>query len=68
LKGWYETARSFGLGSVPELANSLEVLGPVHLDSSARYPSDKQAYEMADIADEAADAIIQSVEPLVRTS
>lgn len=66
LKGWYDSALSFGLRPVPELANALDILGPVHLDSSARYPSDKQAYELAGIADEAADAAFQAVEPLVR--
>jgi hypothetical protein len=45
-----------------------ESLGPVHLDSSARYPSDRPTLELADIADEAVDAIIKAVEPLVRTS
>jgi hypothetical protein len=66
LKGWYEAALTLGLRPVSELANALDILGPVHIDSSARYPSNKQAYELAEIADEAADALIRAVEPLVR--
>jgi hypothetical protein len=66
LKGWYDAALGFGLHPVPELANALDILSPLHLDASARYPSEKQAYELAGIADGAADAIIQAVEPLVR--
>jgi hypothetical protein len=66
LKGWYEAALSFGLRPVPELADSLDILGPVHLDSSARYPKDRPAYELAGIADDAAHAVIVAVEPLIR--
>jgi hypothetical protein len=68
LKGWYELARSYGLRPVPELDASLDVLGPVHLDSSARYPTDRPAHELAGIAEEAAYAVIAAVEPLVRRS
>ena len=66
LKGWYEAALTLGLRPVSELANALDILGPVHIDSSARYPSNKQAYELVEIADEAADAVIRAVEPMVR--
>lgn len=66
LNGWYEAACSYGLRPVPELANSLDVLAPVHLDSSARYPTDRPAHELAGIADDAAHAIIEAVEPLIR--
>lgn len=66
LKGWYEAALSFGLRPVPELADTLDILGPVHLDSSARYPKDRQAYELAGTADDAAHAIIEAVGPLIR--
>lgn len=68
LKGWYELACSFGLRPVPALANSLDILGPVHLDSSARYPTNRPAHELAGIADDAAHAVIAAVELLVRTS
>ena len=67
LKGWYEGARSYGLGPVPELAESLDILGPVHLDSSARYPTDRPPHELAGIADDAAHAVIEALTPLIRT-
>jgi hypothetical protein len=51
---------------VPELADALDFLGPVHLDSSARYPMSRPAYELAGIAEDAAHAVIAAVEPLIR--
>jgi hypothetical protein len=66
LKGWYELARTFGRRPVSELADVLDILGPVHLDSSARYPPDRPAYELAGIADDAAHAFIEAGEPLIR--
>jgi hypothetical protein len=66
LKGWYEAALSFGLRPVPKLADALDILGPVHLVSSARYPKDRQAYELAGIADDAAHAVIAAIEPSIR--
>jgi hypothetical protein len=66
LKGWYEAACSYGLRPVPELADSLDILGPVYLDSSARYPTNRPAHELAGIADDAAHAVIDAVSPLIR--
>jgi hypothetical protein len=66
LKGWYEAACSYALSPLPELADALDILNPVHLDSSARYPMDRQPYELAGIADDAADVIIEAVTPLIR--
>jgi hypothetical protein len=68
LKGWYETACCYGLRPIPRLAGSLDILGPVHLDSSARYPSKGSPPELAGIADDAANAVIEAVSPLIRTS
>ncbi|MBV8104519.1 MAG: hypothetical protein JO223_07830 [Hyphomicrobiales bacterium] len=68
LRGWYEAACDYGLPSVPELAESLDILGPVHLDSSARYPTNRPAHELAGIADHAAHAVIEAVSPLIRKS
>ena len=68
LKGWYETACCYGLRPIPELAESLDILGPVHLDSSARYPTNRPPTELAGIADGAAHAVIEAVDPLIRKS
>jgi hypothetical protein len=37
------------------------------LDSSARYPKDRPIYELAHIADETAQAIVDAVSPFIRT-
>jgi hypothetical protein len=66
LKGRYEAARAIGLSPIPILATSLDILGPVHLHSSARYPDDRPAHELAGIAEDAAYAVIEAVEPLIR--
>jgi hypothetical protein len=61
LKGWYDFARTCGLPSIPNVGDSLEILTPVHLDSSARYPNHRPIYELAGIADETAHAIVEAV-------
>jgi hypothetical protein len=66
LNGWYEAACSYGLRPVPELADALDILGPVHLDSSARYPTNRPVYELEGVAQQAAHAAIAAVEPLIR--
>ena len=66
LKGWYDAACCYGLCTLPEVAASLDILGPVHLDSSARYPTNRSAPELANIADTAAHAVIEAVSPLIR--
>lgn len=68
LKGRYEFACACGLTANPEIAASLDILGPIHLDSSARYPKARPIYELAHIADETAQAIIDTVGPLIRVS
>ncbi len=68
LKAWHEAARDCGLPSMPEVTASLEILGPVHLDSSARYPTNRAVPELANIADETARAVIDAVSPLIRNS
>jgi hypothetical protein len=67
LKGWYDFACVCGLPSKPEVAGCLDILAPVHLDSSARYPKDRPIYELAHIADETAQAIVDAVSPFIRT-
>jgi hypothetical protein len=66
LKAWYDIACRYGLRPIPELAASLDILGPVHLDSSARYPTNRSAPELANVADAAAHAVIEAVSPLIR--
>jgi hypothetical protein len=66
LKRWYEAACCCGLRPIPEIAAALDILGPVHLDSSARYPTNRSAPELAGIADNAAHAVIEAVSPLIR--
>jgi hypothetical protein len=66
LKGWYEAACCYGLRPIPELADSLHILGPVHLDHSTRYPTTRSIPELANIADNAAHAVIEAVTPLIR--
>ena len=66
LKGRYEFACQCGLPGMPDIAAHLDILGPVHLDSSKRYPKGKAIYELASIAEEAAEAIINAVGPLIR--
>lgn len=66
LKGWYDAACCYGLSTIPEVAASLDILGPVHLDSSAGYPTNRSAPELANIADTAAHAVIEAVSPLIR--
>lgn len=68
LKGRYEFACVCGLPFMPEVAERLDILGPVHLDSSARYPKARPIYELADIAEETAQAVLDAVSPLIRTS
>ncbi len=65
LKGRYEIACVCGLPFVPDVAASLDILGPVHLDSSARYPKDRPIYELAHVAEETAQAIIDAVSPFI---
>ena len=67
LKGWYDFACACGLPFKPDVAGRLDILGPVHLDSSARYPKDRQIHELANIADETARAIVDTVSPFIRT-
>ena len=67
LKGRYEFARACGLPPLPaDAAANLDILGPVHLDSSARYPKEKPIYELAHIAEETTLAIINAVDPLIK--
>jgi hypothetical protein len=66
LKGWYEFACVCALPPIPNVADSLEILAPVHLDGSARYPNHWPTYELAQIADETAHAVIEAVSPLIR--
>jgi hypothetical protein len=66
LSGWYKAACSCGLSPMPEVAAQLDILGPVHLDSSARYPTTQTAPELAGIADDIAHAVIEAVSPLIR--
>jgi hypothetical protein len=67
LKGRYAFACACGQPPLPDVAAHLDILGPVHLDSRARYPKDKPIYELAGIADETAQAIIAAVSPFIRT-
>jgi hypothetical protein len=67
LKGWYDFACSCGLPPLQAVAAALDILSPVHLDSSARYPKDRPIYELANIAEETAQAVIDAVSPLVLT-
>jgi hypothetical protein len=66
LKGRYDFACACGLPPMPEVAARLDILGPVHLDSSARYPKDKPIYELANIAEETTETIINTVDPFIR--
>lgn len=66
LKGWCEAASFCGLPSVPKVAESLDILGSVHLDSSARYPTKRTIPELANIADDAAHAVIEAVSRLIQ--
>jgi hypothetical protein len=66
LKGRYEFACQCGLPSMPAVAASLDILGPVQLDSSARYPKNRPIYELANIAEETAEALINAVDPFIR--
>ena len=66
LKGWYDVACHYGLRPIPEVADSLDILGPVHLGHIARYPANRSAPELANIADDAAHAVIEAVSPLIR--
>jgi hypothetical protein len=68
LAGWHEAACDCGLPPMPEVAASLDVLGPVHLDSSARYPMNRTVPELANIADDTAHAVIDAVSPFIRKS
>lgn len=49
-----------------EVAASLDILGPVHLDSSARYPTNRTVPELANIADDTAHEVIDAVSPFIR--
>lgn len=66
LRGWYEAACNCGLSPMSEMAAKLDILGPIHLDSSARYPTKLTAPELAGIADDVAHAVIEAVSPLIR--
>lgn len=67
LQGRYAFALACGLPPLPvDVAANLDILGPIHLDSIARYPKERPIYELANIADETALAIIDAVDPLIR--
>jgi hypothetical protein len=66
LKGWYEVACRCGLPAMPEVAANLDILSPLHLDHTTRYPNNKTVPELAHIADDTADAVIKAVLPLIR--
>ena len=62
LKGWYEHARVCALPPIAGVSEALELLTPVHLDATARYPNDRPIYELAHIAEETAQAVVAGVE------
>jgi hypothetical protein len=66
LKGWYDAACSCGLPRMPNVATWLDDLSPVHLDSSARYPTNKTIPDLVNIAAETAGTVIGAVSPLIR--
>jgi hypothetical protein len=52
--------------SKSDVAESLDILGPVHLDGRVRYPKIRPIIELADVADETAQAVIAAVAPRIR--
>jgi hypothetical protein len=54
------------LASMHDVAAALDLLGPVHLDASARYPNNRPICELANVADETAHAVIAAVTQRIR--
>jgi hypothetical protein len=50
---------------MPEIAANLDVLAPLHLDHTTRYPNDRRVPELEQFAVSTADAVIDAVSLLI---